>query len=107
MSRRKLGERIRVAYQTWKPELEFDEEFYRTKISWNQYQSSLSKLKRKPCLGKLVTIWGEKDQLTAHTLENGVGLFNENHRFIVVQANNEKKANDCAEEIGLPLFFSE
>ena len=105
MSKRRLGERIRVAYQTWEPETEYSEGIYRLKISWNQYQSSLSKLKRKPRLGRLVTVFGENAQLTLHTLENGVGAYNEHSRFITIQANDKKRANSCSRELGLQPFF--
>ena len=105
MSKGRLGERIRVAYQTWEPEIEYSNGIYRLKISWNQYQSSLSKLKRKPRLGKLVTVFGENCQLIVHTLENGVGAYNEHPRFITIQANSKKRANSCSRELGLQPFF--
>jgi len=57
MLKKKLDERVRIVYQTWKPESVYSEDIYRTRISWNRYQSALSELKRKPRLGRLVTIF--------------------------------------------------
>ena len=54
-----------------------------------------------PRLGRLETLFPESQQ-TFFTLENGAAGFNDKYKFITVQANNKKRANQCARELGLP-----
>ena len=96
---------VRVAYQISEPEQYYypEKSFYHIRISWNEYQSYRAKLKRMLRLGRIETFFPES-QITFFTLENGVAGFNDKFKFIAIQANNKKRANLCARELGLPVL---